>query len=167
MEIKPMGMERELHSYLVSRFINYGGSEPVPDDECKKEVDHILKGILKLNDAEISEWDGHGGILRVQYKGSPQMTSQTGKHICSCVPKETVEERTCPSGHRLPVRAFESYVDLTKKGDDAILFSCPGGKRGHIFSLRRAITSGMFTEDEAAKIRATAAKTKQEAERVG
>ena len=65
------------------------------------------------------------------------------------------EERTCPSGHKLTVADFHSYVDLKKPElDDAITFSCPGGKRGHSFTLRKAVAGGMFNIEEAAKIRA-------------
>lgn len=76
------------------------------------------------------------------------------------------EERVCPSGHRLPVGQFQSYIDLTKdltkeSLEDAILFDCPGGKRGHTFSLSRATASGMFTKEEAAKIRSQAEREKE------
>lgn len=65
-----------------------------------------------------------------------------------------MEERTCPSGHRLPVDQFHSYVKLDVDDyDDAIIFDCPSGKRGHTFTLRRAVASGMFNIEEAAKIR--------------
>ncbi len=65
-----------------------------------------------------------------------------------------MEERTCPSGHTLTVDKFQSVVALTvKEIDDAIVFSCPGGKRGHTFTLRKAETSGMFTAEEAERIR--------------
>ena len=64
------------------------------------------------------------------------------------------EERTCPSGHTLPVADFHSYVDLKlPELDDAITFYCPGGKRGHSFTLRKAVAGGMFNTEEAAKIR--------------
>ena len=72
--------------------------------------------------------------------------------------------RVCPSGHELPVEQFKSYIDLTKEGDESINFECPGGKRGHTFSLSKAVASRMFTEEEATKIREMAARTKQEAE---
>ena len=65
-----------------------------------------------------------------------------------------MEERTCPSGHTLPVDQFRSYVELgVKDYDDAITFTCPGGKRGHTFTLRKAVAKGMFNTEEAAKIR--------------
>lgn len=74
-----------------------------------------------------------------------------------------MEERTCPSGHKLPVDQFHSYLDLTKTNiDDAILFDCPGGKRGHTFTLVKAAAAGMFTPDEAAKIRSSAYQHKAE-----
>jgi len=72
-----------------------------------------------------------------------------------------IEERTCPSGHKLLVTDFHSYVDLKKpEMDDAITFTCPGGKRGHSFTLRKAVASGMFNIEEAAKIRITGQRTK-------
>lgn len=65
-----------------------------------------------------------------------------------------MEERTCPSGHTLPVDQFKSYVKLDVKDyDDAIIFDCPGGKRGHTFTLRKAVAKGMFNTEEAANIR--------------
>lgn len=71
------------------------------------------------------------------------------------------EERTCPSGHKLPVTDFHSYVDLKEPElDDAITFECPGGKRGHSFTLRKAVASGMFNIEEAAKIRTMGQRTK-------
>jgi hypothetical protein len=77
------------------------------------------------------------------------------------------EERTCPSGHKLPVEQFKAYVDLTIKDiDEEIKLDCPGGKRGHTFSLRKAIVSGMFNIEEAAKIRLGAQKAKHDAFKV-
>lgn len=65
-----------------------------------------------------------------------------------------MEEKTCPSGHTLPLNQFHSYVKLDVKDyDDAIIFDCPGGKRGHTFTLRKAISKGMFNTEEATKIR--------------
>lgn len=61
---------------------------------------------------------------------------------------------TCPSGHTEPVTSIHSYVDLkAPEIDDAITFECPGGKRGHTFTLRRALKAGTFNEEEAARIR--------------
>lgn len=74
------------------------------------------------------------------------------------------EEFTCPSGHRLPVEQFHSYVDLTKQGDEAVLFACPGGKRGHQFNLAKAAASGMFSSQELIDIRALAADTVRKAD---
>lgn len=66
----------------------------------------------------------------------------------------TVSYRTCPSGHKLTVDKFHSTVYLTKEEiDDAIVFDCPGGKRGHTFTLRKAEVSGMFNIEEVEKIR--------------
>ena len=65
-----------------------------------------------------------------------------------------MEKRTCPNGHVLPVDQFHSYVKLDIEDcDDAIVFDCPGGKRGHTFTLRKAVASGMFNTEEAVKIR--------------
>jgi hypothetical protein len=64
-----------------------------------------------------------------------------------------MREFTCPSGHTFEDDKFHSTVDLTKTDiDDAITFECPGGKRGHSFSLKRAVKSGMFNEEEGARI---------------
>ena len=104
---------------------------------------------------------------RLKELGLPEVTLEK---IDSWIDKEEAkisqEKRTCPSGHTLPVDQFRSYVDLEKEEvDDAITFSCPGGKRGHDFSLRRGIASGMFTEEEAEKLRRVALVTKEAAER--
>lgn len=65
-----------------------------------------------------------------------------------------MEKRTCPSGHTLLVTEFHSYVKLDEEDiDKAITFDCPVGKRGHTFNLRKAVASGMFNIEEAAKIR--------------
>lgn len=70
---------------------------------------------------------------------------------------------TCPSGHTADADKFHSTVDLTKSDiDDAITFECPGGKRGHSFSLKRAVKSGMFTEEEGARIRVQGQRQKEE-----
>jgi hypothetical protein len=67
------------------------------------------------------------------------------------------EKFTCPSGHEVTPEQLHSTVDLNVRDiDDAVVFDCSGGKRGHTFTLRRAVQSGMFTEDQAAKIRAGA-----------
>lgn len=71
--------------------------------------------------------------------------------------KKEVEERTCPSGHKLPVSEFHAYVDLNIKDiNRAITFTCPDGEKGHIFNLQKAVTSGMFSAEEANKIREVA-----------
>lgn len=65
-----------------------------------------------------------------------------------------MESRICPSGHIHSVDKFHSYVKLDVEDPDlAVIFDCPGGKRAHQFSLRKAVASGMFTIEEAAKIR--------------
>ena len=60
----------------------------------------------------------------------------------------------CPSGHDVKVADLHSTVKLETgiEIEDAILFSCPGGKRGHSFTLRQAVASGMFTQDQAGRI---------------
>ena len=64
-------------------------------------------------------------------------------------------EFTCPAGHTVQATELHSYVSLTEANlDDGITFECPGGKRGHSFTLRKAVAKGMFTEEEAANIRA-------------
>lgn len=68
-------------------------------------------------------------------------------------------ELTCPSGHTVKVEELSSYVKLNEAElDDAITFSCAGGKRGHNFSLRKAVACGMFNIEQAARIRASGAK---------
>lgn len=68
-------------------------------------------------------------------------------------------ELTCPSGHKVKVEDLHSYVKLNEgELDDAIAFSCPGGKRGHNFSLRKAVAAGTFNIEEASRIRASGAK---------
>lgn len=75
-------------------------------------------------------------------------------------------ELTCPSGHTLPPAEFRSYVDMTvEELDDAITFTCPGGKRGHTFSLRKAVAAKMFTIEEAARIRESGKQHKAKFER--
>jgi len=65
--------------------------------------------------------------------------------------------RTCPSGHTLPDKEFHSYVDLkTDMEEDMVIFSCSGGKRGHGFTLRKALKSKMFTPEEGQKLIRTA-----------
>lgn len=71
------------------------------------------------------------------------------------------KEYTCPSGHKFPVEKFHSYVDTTIADlDNAVIFDCPGGKRGHSFSLRKAVGSGMFSIEEGMKIRQSASSLK-------
>ena len=73
-------------------------------------------------------------------------------------------ERICPSGHKLDEAKFFTYVDLKIPDiDDAIIFDCPGGKRGHKFTLRKAVRSGMFTAEEAAKLRESGTQTRARA----
>ena len=67
-----------------------------------------------------------------------------------------MEQRICPSGHIHTVDKFHSYVKLDVEDPDlAIVFDCPGGKREHQFTLRKAVAAGMFTIEEAARIRQT------------
>jgi len=62
--------------------------------------------------------------------------------------------KKCPSGHELTFDHFHSIVDLTKPDImQAIIFTCDGGKRGHHFTLEKAVKSGMFTQEEAEKIK--------------
>ena len=60
------------------------------------------------------------------------------------------EKRTCPSGHTLIVSEFKSHLKLDVPDiTDAVIFECPGGARGHQFTLRKAVGSGMFNIQEA------------------
>jgi len=74
-------------------------------------------------------------------------------------------EFTCPSGHTVQATELHSYVSLTE-GDlnEGITFACPGWKRGHTFTLKKAVASGMFTEEEAANIRAGGERYRQDNE---
>lgn len=64
-------------------------------------------------------------------------------------------EFKCPSGHTVQATDLHSTVVLAEPDiDQAIVFECPGGKRGHSFTLKRAVAAGMFTEEEAERIRA-------------
>ncbi len=74
-------------------------------------------------------------------------------------------EFTCPSGHTVQATELHSYVSLTVSDlDEGITFECPGGKRGHTFTLKKAVASGMFMEEEAANIRAGGERYRQENE---
>jgi hypothetical protein len=60
----------------------------------------------------------------------------------------------CPAGHELKPQELHSTVLLAEPDiNRAILFTCPGGKRGHEFTLEKAVAAGMFTEEEADRIR--------------
>ena len=66
------------------------------------------------------------------------------------------ENFTCPKGHTHPHGDFHCYVDLNVPVDDIdrkIVFTCPGGKREHKFTLADGIKSGMFTEEHAGLLR--------------
>jgi len=70
---------------------------------------------------------------------------------------------TCPSGHSVSVTDLKSYVKLdVEEPDDAVIFDCPGGKRGHQFTLRKAVASGMFNTEEAARIRRSGIKHRED-----
>lgn len=70
-----------------------------------------------------------------------------------------MELLTCPSGHKLNPAKFICIVDTKITDiDDAVIFTCPGGKRGHTFTLRKAVASGMFTIEQAALISSGAKK---------
>lgn len=59
------------------------------------------------------------------------------------------ETRTCPSGHILPEVSFQSFISLNAQTDEKLVtFHCPGGKRGHGFTLGKARDSEMFTQAE-------------------
>lgn len=69
---------------------------------------------------------------------------------------------TCPSGHTHNLADFGSYVELdVEELTDAVILTCPGGKREHQFSLRKAIGAGMFTVDEAKALTAGAEALKK------
>ena len=70
----------------------------------------------------------------------------------------------CPRGHVLRPDQLKSTVDLTVDDiDKAVIFTCQTGdwvidkgKNWHDFTLKRAIKAGMFTAEQAARIRAGA-----------
>ena len=56
----------------------------------------------------------------------------------------------CPRGEEWPASGFKSFVNIKEEMTyDAITFTCPAG---HTFTLKRAVKTGMFTEEEAQKI---------------
>jgi hypothetical protein len=62
-------------------------------------------------------------------------------------------EFKCPSGHTVKATDLHSYVKLVEKNIfEAVTFSCPGGKRGHEFTLKKAVAAGMFNQEEADRI---------------
>lgn len=62
-------------------------------------------------------------------------------------------EFKCPSGHTVKATDLHSTVILKEPDiEKAVVFDCPGGKRGHTFTLKKAKDAGMFTADEAAAI---------------
>ena len=66
----------------------------------------------------------------------------------------TVLVKTCPGGHTLPLDHFHSCLDFEEPDlMEAITFDCDGGKRGHKFTLQKAVDAGMFTTEEAEKIK--------------
>lgn len=68
----------------------------------------------------------------------------------------------CPSGHEHKLAEYHSYVKLDVMGaDQAIILTCPGGKREHQFTLAKAAQSGMFTAEQAEKLRISAFRAKQ------
>ena len=81
---------------------------------------------------------------------------------------EENEKRTCPSGHTLIVSEFKAIINLGVEDiTDAVVFSCPGGARGHQFTLRKAVGSGMFNLDEANKIANTAYREREAQKKEG
>jgi hypothetical protein len=75
--------------------------------------------------------------------------------------------RTCPNGHAFPETEFKAYIKLDVEDiKDAVIFDCPGGVRGHQFTLRKAVASNMFTLDEANKL-ANAAYREREQQKKG
>jgi len=68
-------------------------------------------------------------------------------------------EITCPSGHSVKSVDVHSTVKLVERDIyEAVVFECPGGKRGHSFTLKKGIEKGTFTAAEAAKIAVAARK---------
>ena len=59
---------------------------------------------------------------------------------------------TCPSGHSIHAAQLKSHFDLSKKVEEAIIFDCPGGKRGHSFDIYQAVGARIFTIEEAWKL---------------
>lgn len=59
----------------------------------------------------------------------------------------------CPSGHLLSFDHFHSTVKLDEPDImKAVVFTCDGGKRGHEFTLEKAVAKGMFTKEQGDKI---------------
>lgn len=72
---------------------------------------------------------------------------------------------TCPKGHTHPAGDFHSYVNLkVEDANEAVVFTCPGGKREHNFTLGQAIKSGMLTEEQGEKIRVSSFRARMKAE---
>ncbi|KKL21481.1 hypothetical protein LCGC14_2445010 [marine sediment metagenome] len=68
---------------------------------------------------------------------------------------------TCPWGVEHPAESVTSVVSTTEPDLDlAVVFDCGCGRRG--FTLKRAIASGIFTDDEIEKLRAEARKLRGE-----
>ena len=64
----------------------------------------------------------------------------------------------CPSGHEVTPDQIHAYVDLKEPDiEKAACFWCEGGKRGHKFTLEKAIKSGMFTAKQGQRIKEKAA----------
>lgn len=63
---------------------------------------------------------------------------------------------TCPRGHVLNEDEITCTIDLTVDDiDKAIIFTCPKDNY-HDFTLKRALKTKMFSEEQAAKIRVSA-----------
>ena len=67
----------------------------------------------------------------------------------------------CPRGEEWPATSFKSYVHIKEKvqSHDTITFECPAG---HKFSLKKAVEKGMFNQEQALKIIASAQRARDD-----
>ena len=72
------------------------------------------------------------------------------------------EKFTCPKGHTLPFSEFHATIKVDVPDiDDAVVFECPGGARGHHFTLRQAVVGKMFTPEQGKNIANSASLQKR------
>jgi len=67
----------------------------------------------------------------------------------------------CPRGEEWPATSFKSYVHIDQKVQthDTIDMTCPAG---HKFTLKKAVEKGMFTQEQAFKIIASAQRARDD-----